>query len=94
MAAEQDFVIALRAVNIRGLPLNSYFGKIRGRCHAGDRLARHEGLIEVVLNEETYPNVSHTQLFNKLSALGMQCEFRSEAHFRQVLEEVANDELH
>jgi hypothetical protein len=94
MAAEQDdpdFVIALRVINGRGQQLSTYFGKIRGMPQAGDRLARREGLIEIRIDQETYPNVNRMELFNRLSSLGIQRAIRSEAHFREVLDEFVDE---
>lgn len=91
MAAEQDadFVIALRTIN-KGDPLNTYFGKIGGICQSGNRLSTREGLIEIVINEETYPYVEdRMKLFYTLSAFGTNCAFQSEADFRRMLAQVA-----
>lgn len=90
MAATEDFVIALRTINDKGDPLNTYFGKIGGICQSGNRLSTREGLIELVINEETYPYVENRmKLFYTLSAFGTNCAFQSEADFRHMLARTA-----
>ena len=88
---EPDFVIALSVINLRGKQLTTYFGKIRGMPQSGDLLARREGLIEIRIDEETYPNVNRMELYRRLASLGIQRAIRSEAHCREVLDEIAND---
>jgi hypothetical protein len=89
MAAEQDFVIDLRTI-FKGDLLHTYFGKIGGICQSGNRLSTREGLIEIVIDEETYPYVEdRRRLFYTLSAFGTNCAFKSEDDFRRMLARTA-----
>ena len=90
MAAEEDFVIALRTVNFNGKALSTYFGKIGGRCQSGDHLSEHEGLIEIILDAANYPVINTMTLYAQLSAYGTQCRFNSVAEFRDFLDAAVN----
>jgi hypothetical protein len=70
-----DFVIALHYVKWNGTLLTTYFGKIKGICRS---LSRRKNIIHIHINT--------IATYIKLSALGHQCTYQSEDHFRQALE--------
>jgi hypothetical protein len=73
-----DFVIALHFVKWNGTLLTTYFGKIKGIRQSGNHLRKNKNIIHIQTDAiATYIN---------LSALGHQCAYHSEDHFRRSLE--------
>ncbi len=73
-----DFVIALHFEKWNGTILTTYFGKIKGICQSGNHLRKNKNIIHIK-TDAIAPYI-------KLSALGHQCTYTSEDHFRRSIE--------
>jgi hypothetical protein len=73
-----DFVIALHFVKWNGTILTTYFGKIKGVRQSGNHLRKNENIIHI--------QTGTIAIYINLSALGHQCTYHSEHHFRQSIE--------
>ena len=73
-----DFVIALNFVKCNGTLLTTYFGKIKGIRQSGNHLCKNKNI--------THIQTDTIDMYIKLSALGHQCAYHSEDHFRRSIE--------
>jgi hypothetical protein len=73
-----DFVIALHFEKWNGTILTTYFGKIKGIRQSGNHLRKNENIIHI--------QTDSIEPYIKLSALGHQCAYHSEEHFRRSIE--------